>query len=53
MSIRQNLVNTATEGAIESVRINWVSVVSGSCYESKKDTFFTKLSLLGQNPQEH
>ena len=30
-------VTTDTEGAIESVRFNGVSVLSGSCYLSKKD----------------
>ena len=36
---QSNPVNTETDGATESIRINGVSVLSGSCYENKKDTF--------------
>ena len=38
--IQSNPVKKDTEGATESVRINGVSVWSGSCYENKKDTFY-------------
>ena len=37
--IQSNPVNTETDGATESIRINGVSVLSGSCYENQKDTF--------------
>ena len=35
-----NTFNTGNEGAIENVRINRVSILTGSCYSSKKDTFY-------------
>ena len=35
----QNHVDTDTEGAIESVRINGVFVLSGSCYQSQNTLF--------------
>ena len=38
--IKSNLVDTDTEGIIESVLINGVPVLSGSCYLSQKDTFY-------------
>ena len=34
--LQRRLVNSDTEGAIESVRINGVSVLSESCYLSQK-----------------
>ena len=37
--LRRRLVNSDTEGAIESVRINGVSVLSESCYLSQKTPF--------------
>ena len=51
-------MNTDTEGAKESIRINGVSILSRSCYEIKKDPFyetfltFTKPSFLGLNPRK-
>ena len=38
--IQLNLVDTDTEGIIKRVLINGVSVLSGSCYLSQKDTFY-------------
>ena len=35
-----NTFNRGTEGAIDNVRINGVSILTGSCYSSKKDTFY-------------
>ena len=35
-----NTFNTGNEGAIENVCINRVSILTGSCYSSKKDTFY-------------
>ena len=35
-----NTFNTGNEGAIGNVRINRVSILTGSCYSSKKDTFY-------------
>ena len=46
MKSYSNSINTGTEGTIESVRINWVSLLSMSYYLSKK-----KL-LLEQNTEE-
>lgn len=37
---KSNPINTDTEGVIESVRSNGVSIISGSCYESQKYTFY-------------
>ena len=37
--IQLNLVDTDTEEIIKSVVINGLSVLSGSCYLSQKDTF--------------
>ena len=45
--IQSNPVNTDTEGAKESIRINGVSVLSGSCYENKKDPFYRYKYTLG------
>ena len=45
--IRSNPVNTDTEGAKKSIRINGVSVLSGSCYENKKDPFYRYKYTLG------
>lgn len=37
---KSNPINTDTKGVIESVSSNGVSILSGSCYESQKDTFY-------------
>ena len=44
-SLQSNPVNTDTEGAIESVRINGVSLLSGSCYQSQKTPFINTNTL--------
>ena len=38
--LQSNPVNTDTEGTAESVHINGVSVLSGSCYQSQKKPFY-------------
>ena len=38
-------VNMDTEGAIESICINRVSVISGSCHQSQKYTFYFKIKI--------
>ena len=37
--VQSNLVNTDSDGTAESVHINGVSVLSGSCYQSQKKPF--------------
>ena len=36
--------NTDTEGSIESVSINWVPILSGSCYESQKHLLLEQIT---------
>ena len=38
--VQSNPVTTNTDGTTESVRINGVSVLSGSCYQSQKKPFY-------------